>query len=128
MEERNWAVAAQLSGCLVAVLLPNWGLLGIIGPLVIWLVRKDESPFVADQSKEALNFQLTILIMAVVTSVAGLALSVLTCGVGLLLVVPGAFLVFGALLIIDLVLGILAGLAASSGQFYRYPCILRLVA
>ncbi|MCC6483601.1 MAG: DUF4870 domain-containing protein [Armatimonadetes bacterium] len=125
--ERNWAVAAHLSGSLLSVFLANWGLLGLIGPLIVWLIEKDQSAYIADQAKEALNFQLTILIAALIFGLAGTMLTLVTCGVGSLIVVPAAILVFGALLILDLVFGILAGLAASNGQYYRYPFVVRLV-
>lgn len=120
-------MAAHLSGSLLSVFLANWGLLGLIGPLIVWLIEKDQSAYIADQAKEALNFQLTILIAALIFGLAGTMLTLVTCGVGSLIVVPAAILVFGALLILDLVFGILAGLAASNGQYYRYPFVVRLV-
>jgi uncharacterized protein len=61
-EERQWAMFAHLSA-LVGVIIP---LGSIIGPLVIWLIKKDTMPFVNDQGKEALNFNITVGIAAIV--------------------------------------------------------------
>ncbi len=84
-----------------------------IGPLVIWLIKKDESPFVNEQGKEALNFQITVIIAM--------------CVSGLL-----TFVCIGALLIpvvgvVDLVLCIMATVKTSRGESYRYPVSLRLL-
>lgn len=84
-----------------------------IGPLVIWLIKKDESPFVNEQGKEALNFQITVIIAM--------------CVSGLL-----TFVCIGALLIpvvgvVDLVFCIMATVKTSRGETYRYPVSLRLL-
>lgn len=86
---------------------------GFIGALIIWLVKKDSDPFVDDQGKEALNFQITVVIAWIV---AGL----------LSFVVIGCFLlpVIG---IGNLVLCIMGAMAASKGERYRYPFALRLI-
>lgn len=99
-EDRTWALLAHLSPIF----------LGFIGPLVIWLIYKDQSPFVNDQAKEALNFQLALMIVALICTA--------TC-VGLLLV-P----VIG---IAALVYSILAGVEANKGVYYRYPYTIRLI-
>lgn len=111
-EEQNLAMLAHLTGGL-GILLSGLG--GFIGPLVIWMLKKDESAFVADQAKEALNFQITLLIIYAVTVV----LAIVTCGFGaLLVVVPG---------ILQVVFAIIASLSLSKGIPYRYPFCLRLV-
>jgi uncharacterized protein len=86
---------------------------GFIGALIIWLVKKDQSPFVERHAREALNFQITM------------AIAFLACGI-LFIVLIGIFLlpIVG---ILDLVFCILATVAASKGQEYRYPFALRLV-
>lgn len=88
-----------------------------VGPLVIWLIKKDESPFVNDQGKEALNFQITILIGYVVAGIVSV-IPFIGC-VGMLLM--------PALGIVGLIFGILGGLEANKGVAYRYPFALRLV-
>lgn len=84
-----------------------------VGPLVIWMVKKDESPFVDDQGKESLNFQITLFIGYVISAV----LSVLCIGY---------FMMMG-LLVVDIIFCILAGIAANDGKAYRYPFAIRLI-
>lgn len=92
---------------------------GFLGALIIWLVKKDVSPFVDDQGKEALNFQIAVLIVMVALGV----FSVVTFGIGALLAFP-LMMVVG---VANLVFCILAGVAANNGQHYRYPVTIRLI-
>lgn len=108
-EARQWAMFAHLSA-LIGFLIP---LGSVIGPLVIWQIKKNEFPFVDDQGKEALNFQITVLIAVL----ACLVLSVVIIGFLLLPVVGIAALVFT----------IIGGIKANNGESYRYPLTLRLV-
>ncbi len=85
----------------------------IIGPLVVWLMKKDQSPFIDDQGKEALNFQLTMLIGYLVSLV-------------LFLVVIGIFLLFG-LALFSLIMVIVAAIKANEGQTFRYPFNFRFI-
>ena len=85
----------------------------IIGPLVIWLVKRDEFPFVDDQGKEALNFQITVMLAAIVS-------------IPLVFVIVGIFLLI-AIGICDLIFTIMAAIQANSGVRYRYPVCLRMV-
>ncbi len=108
-DERNWAVAAQLAsfaGCFVP-------LCNIAGPLAIWLMKRDESPFIEIHARESLNFQISLTIYL---AIAGLLVYVL---IGLLLL--PLLIVFGAVVVV------LAALAASRGEVYRYPFSIRLV-
>lgn len=107
--ERNWGMAAHLSA-LAGFVIPFGS---IIGPLVVWLVKKDEMPFVDSQGKEALNFQITVLIGAMICLV-------------LMLLIIGFFLLW-ALAIVDLVFIVIAAVQASKGEDYRYPYALRLI-
>jgi uncharacterized Tic20 family protein len=84
-----------------------------IGPLIIWLLKKDEDSFVDQQGKEALNFQITIVIASFV---AGL-LSFLCIG----------FLLFPVIGILDLVFVIMACIKSSKGEAYKYPVSIRLI-
>jgi uncharacterized Tic20 family protein len=108
-DEKTWGMLAHLSA-LCGFVIP-FGT--IIGPLVVWLVKKESMPFVADQGRESLNFQITV------------AIAFLIC-IPLMFVVIGLFLAvvvgIGAL-----VLTIIAGIKAQNGETYRYPFALRLV-
>lgn len=97
---------------LLAHLLPLLGF-GFIAPLVIYLVKKDDSDFVADQAREALNFQITLFI--------GFIASVV-----LMFVLIG-FLTIMALGIAALVLGIVAAIKSNDGEWYRYPLNIRFI-
>ncbi len=109
-EERNWALLAHLAGLIAAAL----GGLSFLGPLIVWLIKKDQSPFVADQAKEALNFQIAVTIALLVSG--GIALA--TCiGVILLPIVGIAALVYS----------IIAAMEANKGVYYRYPYTIRLI-
>ncbi len=88
-----------------------------IGPLVIWMIKKDESPFVNDQGKEALNFQITILIGYVAAMILA-AIPVIQCI---------SFVFIPAISIASLIFGILGGIEANKGVAYRYPFALRLI-
>ena len=108
-EERQWAMFAHLSA-LSGLIIPFGS---IIGPLVIWLIKKDTMPFVNDQGKEALNFNITMAIAAIVCS--------------LLMLVLIGFLLLPALVILWLVFVIIGTIKANEGTAYRYPFTLRLV-
>lgn len=119
-DERQWAMFAHLSalaGGLLTLAVGGWGF--FIGPLVIWLMKKDTMPFVADQAKEALNFNITVSGIFVLL----LLLTVFTLGLGALLTVPVMLVVgIGALVLI-----VIAAIKANEGVAYRYPFTLRLV-
>jgi uncharacterized Tic20 family protein len=110
-DERMWAMFCHLSafvGYVIPVPFAN-----IIGPLVIWLIKREEYPMVNDQGKEALNFQITIGIGLV----AGLLLSFVCIGIPIVI----------ALAIADLVFVIIAAIKANEGVLYRYPFAIRFV-
>ncbi|MGJ3257099.1 MAG: DUF4870 domain-containing protein [Alcanivorax sp.] len=108
-EERSLGLACHLLA--LAGLVVPFG--NILGPLIMWLVKKDESAFVDDQGKEALNFNITI-------SIAGFVAFLLMFVVigGLLLPIIGIFW---------LVMTIIAAVKANGGERYRYPLTLRLI-
>ncbi|TVS17663.1 MAG: DUF4870 domain-containing protein [Gammaproteobacteria bacterium] len=85
----------------------------IIGPLVIWLIKREEHPFVDEQGKEALNFQISVFLYAIVCGL----LSLILIGIPLLI----------ALGIFWLVVVIIASVKANGGESYRYPLNLRLI-
>jgi uncharacterized Tic20 family protein len=102
-DQRLWATLAHISG-----------LFSFLGPLIIWLVLKDRGAFVEDQSKEALNFQITLAILGVAMTI----ITVITLGIGAFL-----YLYY----IAAVVFMILAAVAANRGERYRYPLTIRLV-
>ena len=120
-EERQWAMFAHLSALGGAILTGafggGWGC--FIGPLIIWLVKKDSLPFVDDQGKEALNFNITVAIASVIL----LLLSIVTLGIGLIIAIP-LWVIIG---IAWLVFTIIAAIKANEGERYRYPLTLRLI-
>jgi len=120
-EERQWAMFAHLSALAGGIITAGWaGSIGcFIGPLVIWLMKKDTMPFVADQAREALNFNITVAIIFF----ALFALTMVTLGIGVVLTLPIMILVGVAWLVFT----IIASIKANQGERYRYPLTLRLV-
>lgn len=108
-QERQWAMFAHLSA-LIGFIIPFGN---IIGPLVIWMIKKETMPFVDQQGKEALNFQITVTIAMVVSAI-------------LIIVVIGFVLMF-LIGLAALILTIMAGIKANEGVAYRYPFTLRLI-
>lgn len=101
------------------------GVTSFLGPLIIWLIKKDESPFVNDQGREALNFQITIGLAAVLMVVFGLIAQLIPV-VGQIVGCVFALL-YPLLWVTGLVFGIIGGLAANKGLAYRYPFAVRLI-
>jgi uncharacterized Tic20 family protein len=116
-EERQWAMFTHLSALLGGFLTAGWGCFA--GPLIIWLLKKDTMPFVDDQGKEALNFNITVAIV----SVALFMLTLVTFGIGLIIALPVGIVVG----ISWLVFTIIATVKANEGERYRYPFTLRLI-
>lgn len=108
-DEKTWGMLAHLSS-LSGFIIPFGSLLG---PLIIWLVKRDTMPFVDDQGKEALNFNITVTIAAIVS--------------GILTLVLIGFLLLAVVVVGWLVLTIMATIEANKGIPYRYPFTLRLV-
>ncbi|HLR16892.1 MAG TPA: DUF4870 domain-containing protein [Alcanivoracaceae bacterium] len=109
-EDRRWAMWAHLSG-LVFVVVPVVG--GLLGAFVFWLIKKDASHFVADQSKEALNFHLVMVIVQLINSA--------------LMAVLIGFLFYGIVWLFMLGVVIIAAVRAEGGTYYRYPLVPRLL-
>jgi len=108
-QERTWAMLCHLSA--LAMFIFPFG--NIIGPLVIWLIKKDESEFVDDQGKESLNFQISFTIYCIIAAF-------------LILVIIGIFILI-ALGVLFLVLVIIATVKANSGEKFRYPLSIRFI-
>ena len=132
--ERQWALAAHLAA-LVLALMTSWlvGVAGVIGALAVWLLKRDDSPFVAEHALEAVNFNLSMLIYSCIAVAIGIALvgiSIVTLGLGLLLTIPAGLALLAAvaaIAVLWLVCSILAMVAAWDGRSYRYPLSIRLL-
>lgn len=108
-QEHTWATFAHLSGFLGFVV--PFG--NIVAPLVIWLTKKNEMPFVNTHAKEALNFQISITIYSIIAFV-------------LMLLLIGFPLLLG-IVIFEIIMIIKASIAANHGQAFRYPITLRFI-
>jgi len=120
-QQRQWAMFAHLSAILGG-LLTSGGLAGIgcvLGPLIIWQVKKDTMPFVTDQAKEALNFNITVAVVMLVLLLLGVG----TFGIGFIVTAP----LMLAVAVAALVFIIIGAIKANNGVAYRYPFALRLV-
>ena len=108
--EKQWGMFAHLASLAALIGIP---LGNVIGPLIIYLIKKDEYEFVADQGKDILNFQITWSIIFIVSAI------LIVVGIGVLLLVG-----FG---IAWLVLVIIGAIRANEGQYYRYPLTIRFI-
>lgn len=108
-DERNWAMFCHLA-TMSGFVIPFFS---IIGPLVIWLIKRDESEYVNYHGKEVLNFQITIAIAMFVSII--------------LMVVVIGFVTAFIVGIFWFVMSIVGGVKASSGEYYEYPFTLRLI-
>ncbi|HSQ77993.1 MAG TPA: DUF4870 domain-containing protein [Nitrospirota bacterium] len=108
-EERTYAMFCHL-GALSGFVVPFGN---IIVPLVLWLIKKDSSPFIDMNGRESLNFQISMLIYSLISAV-------------LILIVVGIFLLAG-LWIFNLVIVIIAGVRAESGEQFKYPLTIRFI-
>jgi uncharacterized Tic20 family protein len=118
-EDKQWAMFAHLSALMGLAV----GGMTFLGPLIVWLVKKDQSRFVDEHGKEALNFQLNILIWSVVVGAASVVIGFVTCGLGLLLMIPLLML----LMVWGIVMPIIAGVKANQGERYEYPATIRII-
>lgn len=114
-DERMWAMFGHLSAFTAFIT----GIGCILGPLVIWLIKRDTMAFAGEQAKEALNYNITVALAFV-----GLwVLTIITFGIGIFLTFPIGFLLFIAWIVFT----IIAAIKANEGVDYRYPFTLRLV-
>ena len=109
-DTRTWCVLAHATA-LVGFLVPLAG--HIVGPLIVWLVKRVDSAEIDAHGKESLNFQLSMLIYNLIAAV-------------LCLVLIG-FFILAILHILNVVLVIIASIQASEGKLYRYPLAIRLI-
>jgi len=109
-DSRRWAMITHLSALIAYVGVPFGH---IAGPLILWIIKKDRSPFIDDQGKEAVNFQISMTIYALISA----ALTLVLIG----------FVLLAILVVLDIILIIIAAVQANSGQAYRYPLTIRFL-
>jgi len=102
-DDKNIATITHLGGILFS----------FIPSLIVWLLKKDDSEYIAAQAKEALNFQITVLLAQFVS--------------GVLVFILVGFLLLGLIWLFNIVLCIFAAISTSKGETYRYPLTLRLI-
>jgi uncharacterized Tic20 family protein len=108
-DERMWGMFCHLSA-FAGYIIPFGS---IIGPLIIWSLKKDEFPFVNDQGKEALNFQISMTIYFIISAF----LIIIVIGIALLV----------ALGIFQLIMIVIASIKANNGETFRYPFAIRFL-
>jgi uncharacterized Tic20 family protein len=107
---RTWCVLAHATA-LAGFFVPWAG--HIVGPLIVWLAKRADSPEIDAHSKESLNFQISMLIYNAIAAI-------------LCLVLVG-FVILGLLHILNIIFVIIASIQASEGKLYRYPLAIRLI-
>ena len=108
-EASKWGMWCHLGGLALFTSIP---FAHLIVPIVIWMTKRGDDPFIDECGKEAVNFQVTITLYLI----ASILLSLIVIGIPLLLLVLG----------MGLVCPIKAAIKASDGEHYRYPFTLRL--
>ncbi len=105
-----WAMLCHLTALSTFIGIPFGN---IIIPLIIWLVKKDEFPFVDEQGKESLNFQISMTIYGIIA--------------GLLCFIFIGFILLPVIVVADIVLIIIATVKTNDGVSYKYPITIRLI-
>lgn len=107
-EDKNYAMILHLTGLSVFIGIP-----GFVGPLVMWLIKKEDSPYIDQQGKEALNFHLSMLIWIVISAILIIIL------IGIVGIIVFALL--------EVIFSVLAALKAANGEDYHYPLAIRFL-
>jgi uncharacterized Tic20 family protein len=108
-DEKTWGMLCHLSA-LAGFIIPVGN---ILGPLIVWLIKKDESEFVDQAGKESLNFQISMTIYLTISAI-------------LIIIIIGIPLLIG-LGLMDLILIIIAAVQTNNGTQYRYPLTIRFI-
>ena len=106
-DDRNWAMFCHLAG-LLGFPVPLLG--HVLGPFVVWMLNRDQHPFVDDQGKEAVNFQISMVIYFIASccTIIGIPIAIL-------------------LWFVNVVMCIIAAVRAADGEAYRYPLTIRFI-
>jgi uncharacterized protein len=102
-DDKNIATVTHLGGTVFS----------FIPGLLVWILKKDDSAYIADQAKEALNFQITVILAQFIAAV----LAIILIG----------FIFMGIIWVLNVVFCIIAAISTSKGETYRYPLCLRLI-
>ena len=108
-DERLWAMFCHLSA--FAGYIVPFG--SILGPLVIWSIKKEQFPAIDEHGKEALNFQISIAIYMIISAI-------------LIVIVVGIFLLI-SLVVFRLILIIMASIKANNGEYFKYPLSIQFI-
>ncbi len=117
-EEKTFGMLCPLSA-LALFVLPSFG--NIFGPLIIWLIKKDQSAWLDRQGKEALNFQISIVIYVFAAFFLMFLLAITVIGI------PLAVLIGLGLAAFWLIMVIMASIEANNGKDFRYPLSIRFI-
>jgi len=117
-DQQMWQVLSHASAFIQLIGIPS-----LIGPLIVWFMKRDD-PVVEPHARAALNFQLSLLIYFVVGGFLAILFAITV--IGLVIAVP-LILVLLALVVLELIFALLASLAASRGELYKYPLSLALI-
>ena len=108
-DERLYATFLHLS-LLAHIVLSGFA---ILVPVIMWIIKKDESPYIADHGREAINFQISLIIYSIIAAI----FSIVLIGLPFLLLIP----------IYALICMVIAAVAANRGELYRYPMTIRFL-
>ena len=108
-EERTWGMFCHIS-TFCGMIIPFGN---ILAPMIIWLIKKEELPFVADQGKEVLNFQISMVIYLFIS--------------GLLCIILIGIPILVGLIIFDFIITIIGTVNANDGKYYRYPITIQFI-
>ncbi|KUG03964.1 hypothetical protein ASZ90_018627 [hydrocarbon metagenome] len=118
---RNWAIGCHLSALALYLGIPFGN---ILGPLIIWLFKKDESPLVDENGKEALNFQISLLLYGAIAVILIFVFSLTIIFIPLAVMLGMLIFLFGP---VNLIFIIIAALKVSNGESFSYPLSMRLL-
>lgn len=119
-DEKLWAMLCHITAFATALIpIPIGGTL--IVPLIIWMIRKDDSPFVDRHGRESINFQLSCWLYVVLLFIVTIPLFFIVIGIFLWMVLAPLMLVFWVVCIV------IAGIKAYDGQEYTYPLTIRFL-
>lgn len=119
-DEKMMAMFIYLSALLLGFI---FGPLAFVGPLVLWLMKRDESKFIDHHGKEMVNFMITMAIVGLCSSVVAVPVVFLTFGIGMFIITP----LLMAVGVYALVMEILGAVKANNGEYYEFPISIRLI-
>lgn len=108
-EDRTAAVVAHLSAPIAAIVSAGW--LGFVGPLVVWLIYKDRSPFVRTAAAQSFNYQITMWLTSIIGWI--MVFTIILLPVGVILIAIGNLMA--------IILGVWGAIRTAGGNSYRYP-------